>query len=884
MFGVTKTLTSRAIIEGEYEKLTEMGDEVARQIESTILDASSDLGALAGTPILLDAQESVENKQGVFNRLVRHYDGFYDITLLDIYGYAVVSSNPDHVGMRDQTSWFQDAVEGKSNVSPPVVAFWPEGFESKPHLRLYFTVYIPIALENATPHSVVKARVRFDRIWDILDEAKIGDSGEFFLLDEHGNYLAHWDRNRVMSKHSIEPVSGWADDATSKDVSGYYEDDEGNEQMFVTRSIVPEVQGSNQKWLLFCQVSKAEANAMISENLLYQLGAVAVTLVIAYILAVFLTKVLAGPVVEASRIAREVADGSMTSAMPVKGPEEMRFLATSFNSMIDEVRTHRYHLEQLVDSRTRRLRRSQQDLEELSAQLKATYESTPEGVLVMKSDGTILTVNQRLTDIFGFKEKPAEMLYTDFEEALCNCFEDKNKFRELWERTENDDHKLVNDEEWELKKPNAGTIQVYAAPVRNAKGEVFARLWMFQDITEQKQLEKGLQQAQKMEAIGRLAGGVAHDFNNLLTGIIGNLQLVEMSPGRESADGEENSVRCIRAAKKAGQRAADLVKQLLGFSRQTHLALSSADANEVITDANDLLRASLNPKISVEMNLSGDLWGVNIDSTQMEQVVMNMCVNSSDAIADTGERGTIVLKTRNRTIEESEVDFVKGERAGDFVVISISDDGAGIPQNVLENIFEPFFTTKEQGKGTGLGLATSFGIVQQHGGWIHCSSVIDEGTKFEIYLPRQDVKTVAVVEKNEDGEIVGGNETILLVDDEDIVRSVAAGILSHYGYNILHATDGLKAMEIMNARGSEIDLVLLDRTMPNLTGDETFARIRQEVGDVPVVVCSGYVVDLDEFGELAECRPQGFVQKPYALRDLALQVRDVMDRHAVVTS
>lgn len=217
---------------------------------------------------------------------------------------------------------------------------------------------------------------------------------------------------------------------------------------------------------------------------------------------------------------------------------------------------------------------------------------------------------------------------------------------------------------------------------------------------------------------------------------------------------------------------------------------------------------------------------------------------------------------------------------GDYVAITVADDGEGMPPEVLKMIYEPFFTTKEQGKGTGLGLATSYGIIRQHGGWIDCSSTVGEGTVFTIYLPKAaDAVVVPRAERAKpDEDTQRGSETILLVDDEKVVRTVAQSVLKHHGYKTLCAEDGLVAMDYFKRGEDEIDLVLLDLTMPNLSGADTFKRIRAEFGEVPVIVCSGYAVNLDEFEAENGARPNGFVQKPYNIADLALHVRETLNQ------
>ena len=335
-------------------------------------------------------------------------------------------------------------------------------------------------------------------------------------------------------------------------------------------------------------------------------------------------------------------------------------------------------------------------------------------------------------------------------------------------------------------------------------------------------------------------------------------------------------------ARHAGQRAAQIVKQLLGFSRLSHLKLSHCEVTTVIRELHNIIRSTFDPRVEVTLDLQEDSWKLRADATQIEQVVMNMVVNARDAMDG---RGLISISTRNIQLNESQVLQMPEAREGEFVRISVTDNGSGMPPEVLHKIFEPFFTTKEQGKGTGLGLATSFGIVQQHGGWIACDSIVGTGTTFHIFLPRcteAEPEPVAIIAAPV-GPVRGGGETILLVDDEMVVRAVAQGLLKKLGYNVVTADDGEAALEILARMDGGIHLCLLDLTMPRLSGKDTFTAMRRGPSrGVPVVICSGYLVDLDAFAEETGSRPDAFVQKPYALDDLARCIRGVLDTPVTV--
>ncbi|MCB1203713.1 MAG: response regulator, partial [Verrucomicrobiae bacterium] len=371
----------------------------------------------------------------------------------------------------------------------------------------------------------------------------------------------------------------------------------------------------------------------------------------------------------------------------------------------------------------------------------------------------------------------------------------------------------------------------------------------------------------------------AHDFNNLLAGILGNLALVRMELGDQATDDARES---LMHAIKAGERAAELVKQLLGFSRRSRMDLKPCEANLVLAEVRNILAATIDRRIQIEMDLEPSPWRVVADVGMLGQVIMNMAVNAKDAMPNGGR---LHLRSSNRNLNSADLRGHPEVVPGDFICLSVEDEGEGIPLEVQSKIFEPFFTTKPPGKGTGLGLATSFGIVKQLGGWIDFHSVPGEGTRFDIYLPRS-----TSAEAGDSSALIGtqapdrglepsrSGETILLVDDEALVRRIGRTLLTKLGYRILEAADGLEALEICREKGDEISLVLLDLTMPNLTGKETFAKLHEMKPDLSVLICSGYLVDLSEFTQECGACPDGFVQKPYSFGDMADMVRKTLDR------
>ncbi|MFH1742750.1 MAG: response regulator [bacterium] len=398
------------------------------------------------------------------------------------------------------------------------------------------------------------------------------------------------------------------------------------------------------------------------------------------------------------------------------------------------------------------------------------------------------------------------------------------------------------------------------------------------EIVQRENLEKQLVQSQKMEAVGHLAGGVAHDFNNLLTVIIGNLSFLKM--GRMGRIHER-----IGAAQKAAERAANLVQQLLAFSRKSHSEPNPLDINELVKEVYRLTRESIDRRIEISVRPEEKLPKVLADATQMHSVLVNLCVNARDAIVETmsnqasterrKDSFVIAIETRTVVVTQEYCNAHTYAYPGEFVVISVADNGAGMNAETRNRIFEPFFTTKEVGKGSGLGLASAYGIVKQHKGWITVDSEVGEGTTFNIYLPSSK-KEIQEREGEYRDIIVGGTETILLVDDEEMIRDVGKTILEDYGYTVLLAADGEEALNTYESANNQIDLIVLDLSMPNMSGREVLEQLHAQNSNAKTIISSGYSED-SQAEALGQLGAVGFISKPYHPAALARKIREILD-------
>jgi PAS domain S-box-containing protein len=418
-----------------------------------------------------------------------------------------------------------------------------------------------------------------------------------------------------------------------------------------------------------------------------------------------------------------------------------------------------------------------------------------------------------------------------------------------------------------MTTPDGRVLSVRGYPVRDECGEIVGAVEVASDVSEREDLEQQFLQAQKMEAVGRLAGGVAHDFNNLLTAITGYTDLLLCDPGVT-----EPMRADLKEIERAADRAATLTRQLLAFARKQMLRRRILDLNVLVGDLAKLIRRLIGEDIEFTMTLDPALGSVEADPGQIEQVIMNLVVNARDAMPHGGE---LVIKTANADVYQPQASRRLGVRPGPYVMLAVSDNGVGMDADVLQHLFEPFFTTKEQGKGTGLGLSTVFGIVKQHNGSVVPQSEPGQGTTLGIYLPRVD--QVASVQDRDvaSADKLCGAETILLAEDEDVVRALAHAVLQKHGYTVLQAENGAQALAACERHPGPVHLLLTDVIMPGMSGCELADRLAQTHPETKVLYMSGHADDTIARHGLFDS-DVAFLQKPFAPSILARKVREVL--------
>ncbi len=400
-------------------------------------------------------------------------------------------------------------------------------------------------------------------------------------------------------------------------------------------------------------------------------------------------------------------------------------------------------------------------------------------------------------------------------------------------------------------------------------GQPVQMIGIIQDITEAKQLEEQLRHSQKMEAIGRLAGGIAHDFNNLLTAILGYSQFLLNDLGMNNPLRQD-----VEMIKQAGERAAALTRQLLTFSRKQALQPQIINLNHIVTNVEQMLRRLLNENIELITIPEAELGQVEADPGQIEQVILNLAINARDAML---QGGKLIIETANTYLDEAYARQYIDVKAGPYIELTVSDTGIGMDTETQPYIFEPFFTTKGEGKGTGLGLATVHGIVKQSNGHIRVYSEPGYGTTFKIYLPQIGKIFTGAKQNHSKPESYSGTETILLVEDEKMVRDLAYAILTGHGYTVLQAGNGAQALDIAQQRTEAIHLLLSDVVMPKIGGIALASQLKAIHPETKILLMSGYSINIVERQAIHGANP-GFINKPFTVASLSRTVRELLDQ------
>ena len=510
-------------------------------------------------------------------------------------------------------------------------------------------------------------------------------------------------------------------------------------------------------------------------------------------------------------------------------------------------------------------KRVHEELRQSEARFKDIFDHAPVGYHELDAEGRVIRVNRTELEMLGYS----------VEEMLG---------RHVWEFVEDKElssqrvrAKLAGavplQQSYEriyLKKDGTPIVVVVQERlVRGNDGTITGILTTVQDITERKRAEDELRQAQKMESVGRLAGGVAHDFNNMLGVILGHAELA-----LEQVDREQPIHSDLTEIQAAATRSAGLTRQLLAFARKQTIAPKVLDLNETVGSMLTMLRRLIGEDIALRWQPGANLWPVKVDPSQIDQILTNLCINARDAIADVGK---VTIETGNRTVGEDECADHPGFVPGAYVRLVASDDGCGMDKDTHAHLFEPFFTTKEMGKGTGLGLATVYGIVKQNDGFIYVYSEPGQGTTFTIYLPRHVGKAERAQTDDLAKSTARGHETILLVEDEPSILKLTTTMLERQGYIVLAAHTPGEAIRLAAEHAGQIDLLMTDVIMPEMNGRDLAKNLLGCYPDLKRLFMSGYTANVIAHHGALDAGVS-FIQKPFSVKELAAKVRETLDR------
>jgi len=521
-----------------------------------------------------------------------------------------------------------------------------------------------------------------------------------------------------------------------------------------------------------------------------------------------------------------------------------------------------------LDNTERRVAESALRLSEQS--YRSLIEGAPYGICRSTVDGQLLQVNRAMAEMLSY-ESETELLLQSLRTQVFNQPIDYDEFlAQLRGRGSCQGFECT----WRCQSGQTILVRLGGRSVLDGTGEISYLEILAENVTERKQLENQLRQAQKMQAIGQLAGGVAHDFNNLLTVVEGQVEMMlsEVPPS-------DRLRHRLEEIEKAAHLASTLTRRLLAFSRMQVLQSKVLDLNAVIAGMSQMLARLIRENIHMSFLPGADLGRVKADPSQIEQVLMNLAVNARDAMPDGGR---LTIETHNAHLDTTYARQQAIVESGDYVLLVVSDTGRGMDNETQARIFEPFFTTKQPGQGTGLGLSMVYGFVKQSGGYVWVYSEVGRGTTFKIYLPRvtdsvDETATVVSVASPR------GKETILFAEDEESVREIISGFLESKGYQVLTAPDGVSAKEIAKSHKGEIDLLLSDIVMPKKSGRELAEDLRRIFPRLKVLFISGYTGDFVVRNSILESGA-AFVQKPFSMQSLAKKIREVLDGSSVAAS
>ncbi len=847
------------------------------QLDRILFDAYRNIQDWAGEERMLDViSDDSENRIADFLAAAKKDYAFYsDLIFADNTGRVVASSNPSYVGKSVASeNWFKDTL---STQKPRTLSASSTVLENR-----YSTLFVaPVESDKVLkklranknlsraqqnlmdslgawkPKSfgVVAAFLNWSQMIELVNGMPVLESKDqtkdafVMLMSDKGFALTQpfFENTAMILQQNFVDDGFLAAKRVLTGESGYTVE----KGLYGKESIIGYAPSQGFKdfqgfgWAMLVFQSTDHALRPI-HNLQFQIMLIGLlVLVIASMISFFAARGITRPIEKLTEFMRAAGRGDFSKKLDIHSRDEIGMLAASFDEMLRNLKTAETEITAARDFTDNIIK------------------SIGDALLVLDREGKIKTCNPALKTVLGFGEK--ELVGFSVDKILSEDVQKDSQTMLLLKQG----NLLNRDMECKNKEGESIPMLVSAAPLRDLANVWQGVVLVARDMREYKSLELQFREAQKMDAVGRLAGGIAHDFNNMLTVINGYSERFLRKIAADDPRGGE-----IGQILKAGKRAARLVGQLLAFSRRQIVTPAIIDLNELLVGMTKLLKLITGETIELVTLPAQGLWYVKLDAGQFEQVVANLTVNARDAMPDGGK---LIFETKNVFVDEHHAAQRPGMKSGEYVLLDVKDTGTGMSEEIKKRVFEPFFTTKPKGKGTGLGLATCYSVVKQSGGYVDVESELGKGTTFKIYLPRAQGKPQSVGDKEVYQALPTGTEKILLVEDEDLVREFAQRLLTEQGYKVLTAINGSDAMRVSEEHKDEkIDLLLTDIVMPKMGGHELAERLKKERPGTKVLFVSGYVDD-DMVQETAMNESSSFLQKPITPTSLAVKVRQVLD-------
>ncbi len=881
--GILAVTSSRASLQQHAQAANKTAATLAaRAIEEYVADSARIMNETAGGPNLgrgIGDANWVETGK-VLENFLKNFSQFDYVFVLDPSG--ILRVRVPHAETVGQDFSFRDFYQEAMRTRRPSVS---RVYLSKAAQRPQVSIAVPV-LDGKEVRGVLAGALSLEAMSRFVATILPGAQGVVYVVDRSGTLVADSRGTRI---DALAELSG--EGAVRAGMAGHPGTMEFSDRTGKT-FLAAYVPIPRLEWVVVA-AQPVRVAYEAADRLRRWLASVALVLAVLSVLAGWaLTRGLTRPLLRLTEATEKLGGGDFTVRIPVESrDDEVATLAASFNAMANrleesyrKVETLNRELELRVAERTRDLEATNKELEafthtalrESQERFRATFEQAAVGLAHVGTDGRWLRVNQKLCDIVGYTR----------DELLQRTFQDITHPDHVTVDVKNVRRVLANElpsystAKRYIRKDGAVVwINLTTSLVRDLRGQPQYFITVVEDIDDRKRAEEALlaseghvRQLQKMEAVGRLAGGIAHDFNNLLTIMTGRSELLlrRLAP-------DDAARRDLELIKKTAEAAAMLTKQLLAFSRKQMLQPKVLDLNAIVAGVAEMLQRLIGEDIELVTQLEPNLGAVRADPAQIEQIILNLAVNARDALP---QGGRLVIETANLELDETFAAANPGAVSGPHVLLQVSDTGSGMSAEVQAHVFEPFFTTKEVGKGTGLGLATVYGIVKQHGGYIAVQSAPGAGTAFRIYLkrlneiPDQAEANVAAPRGAANSEIV------LLVEDEDGVRELASELLTSAGYKVLAAAGPGEALEIARRHGRPIHLLLTDVVMPQMSGRVLAKRLTPEHPEMPVLYMSGYTDDA--IGHHGVLEPGTMLlQKPFTPDALTRKVREVLALTAV---